>query len=250
MIDAKITALLIDDEPMALSAIERMLTKHCSNIIIIGKTKNPEEAVDLINNLKPEILFLDIAMPRMDGFTLLNSVSYKKSQVIFTTAYDEYALQAFKTAAADYLLKPIDPDELKQAVIKVSEQLQSDDTQNYIADLFERLQKNTKSITSIGLPSMEGLDFVKTEAIIYCKSDGNYTEIYLDNNQKILVTRKLKFLEEKLNDSQFVRVHNSYLVNINFVKKYLKGRGGTLVMSNGDSLPVSVRKKNDFLDAF
>lgn len=250
MSNTKLTAILIDDEPMALNAMERMLDKYCSNIEVIGKTKSPEEAVKLINELKPDILFLDIAMPRMDGFTLLKSISYKNAQVIFTTAYDEYALQAFKTSAADYLLKPIDAKELQQAVQKVEKRLQGDSTQNYITDLFERLQLNNKSISTIGLPTMEGLDFVKIDTIIYCKSEGNYTQIYLLKGSRILVTRKIKFMEEKLEKDQFVRVHNSYLVNLNFVKKYLKGRGGTLIMSNGDSVPVSVRKKNDFLDAF
>ncbi|WP_422105321.1 LytR/AlgR family response regulator transcription factor [Winogradskyella sp.] len=244
------TALLIDDEPLALSAVARMLTQHCPEIKIVGKTKSPEEAVQLINTLKPDILFLDIAMPRMDGFALLNTISYKRSQVIFTTAYDEYALQAFKTAAADYLLKPIAINELKEAVAKVQRKLQSDASQDYIIDLFERLQKTRNEITSIGLPTMEGLDFVKVESILYCHSDGNYTEIYLENGQRILVTRKIKFMEEKLDGLQFVRVHNSYLVNLNCVTKYIKGRGGTLIMVNGDHIPVSVRKKNDFLDAF
>ncbi|WP_298755641.1 LytTR family DNA-binding domain-containing protein [uncultured Psychroserpens sp.] len=249
MSNIKLTAILVDDEPMALNSMERMLDKNCTNVSVIGKTKSPEEAIQLINNLKPDILFLDIAMPRMDGFTLLNSITYKKSQIIFTTAYDEYALQAFKTSAVDYLLKPIDSNELKQAVHKVGEQLQSDSTQNYIADLFERLHKKNKNIGSIGLPTMEGLDFIKTEDIIYCHSDGNYTEIYLKDKQKLLVTRKLKFMEEKLEATQFVRVHNSYVINLNFVKKYIKGRGGTLIMSNGANVPVSVRKKNDFLDS-
>ncbi|NND52970.1 MAG: response regulator transcription factor [Flavobacteriaceae bacterium] len=250
MTNTTLTAILIDDEPMALDSMSRMLDKHCANVKVIGKTKSPEEAVQLIDALKPDLLFLDIAMPRMDGFALLNAITYKNSQVIFTTAYDEYALQAFKTSAADYLLKPIDVTELKKAVQKVDEQLQGDSTQNYITDLFERLQQSKKNITSIGLPTMEGLDFVKIDNIIYCKSDGNYTQIYLQDGQQLLVTRKIKFMEEKLEKDQFVRVHNSYLVNLNYVKKYMKGRGGTLILSNGDSVPVSVRKKNDFLDAF
>ena len=235
---------------MALDAMQRMLDKHCEQVEVIGKTKSPEEAVQLIDTLKPDVLFLDIAMPRMDGFALLNAITYKNSQVIFTTAYDEYALQAFKTSAADYLLKPIDSSELKDAVRKVAEHIQGDDSQNYITELFERLQKTNKNVSSIGLPTMEGLDFVKVDAIIYCKSDGNYTQIHLQDGQQLLVTRKIKFLEEKLSQEQFVRVHNSYLVNLNCVKKYIKGRGGTLVMSNGDNVPVSVRKKSDFLDAF
>ena len=245
-----ITAILIDDEPMALNALERLLTKYCPEITIIGKTINPEDAVTLINDKKPDLLFLDIAMPRLDGFELLNKIDYKNVQVIFITAYDEYALKAFKTAAADYLLKPVDKDELVAAVQKVSQILDSDTTQNYLSELFERLQKTNKNVSTIGLPTMEGLDFVKTEDIIYCRSDGNYTEIYLENKQKLLVTRKLKFMEEKLDDTQFVRVHNSYITNLNYVKKYIKGRGGTLIMANGASVPVSVRKKNDFLDSF
>lgn len=247
---ARLTAIIIDDEPMALNAMERMLEKHCPEVEVVARTKSPEEAVHLIDQLKPDVLFLDIAMPRMDGFSLLEAISYKHAQVIFTTAYDEYALQAFKTSAADYLLKPIDASELKQAVDKVREQAQSDSTQNYITDLFDRLQKTNKQISTIGLPTMEGLDFVKIEEILYCKSDGNYTQIYLKDGQGLLITRKIKFLEEKLEHDQFVRVHNSYLVNLNYVKKYIKGRGGMLIMSNGDSVPVSVRKKSDFLDAF
>ncbi|MFC0603644.1 LytR/AlgR family response regulator transcription factor [Winogradskyella pulchriflava] len=250
MNNSKIRALLIDDEPMALRSLERMLLKHCPEINVIGKTINPEEAVTLINDKKPDVLFLDIAMPRLDGFELLEQIDYKNAQVIFITAYDEYALQAFKTAAADYLLKPIDKEELIQAVNKVAQLLDTDTTQNYIADLFERLQKTNNKISSIGLPTMEGLDFVKTDTIIYCHSDGNYTEIFLNDKRKILVTRKIKYIEEKLDAAQFVRVHNSYLVNLNHVEKYIKGRGGTLIMVNGDSIPVSVRKKNDFLDSF
>ncbi|WP_460220216.1 LytR/AlgR family response regulator transcription factor [Psychroserpens sp. MEBiC05023] len=250
MSSSKITAVLIDDEPMALNSLKRMLSKHCPELTVIGETINPEEAILLINNKKPDLLFLDIAMPRLDGFELLNRIDYKNAQVIFITAYDEYALQAFKTAAADYLLKPVDKDELIAAVTKVSKSLESDTTQNYLTELFERLQNNNKRVSTIGLPTMEGLDFIKTENIIYCHSDGNYTEIYLENKHKLLVTRKLKFMEEKLDATQFVRVHNSYVINLNYVKKYIKGRGGTLIMSNGSSIPVSVRKKNDFLDSF
>lgn len=250
MSNRKMTAILIDDEPMALISIERMLTKYCPEVQVIGKAMNPEKAITLIKDSKPDVLFLDIAMPRMDGFTLLKQIDYTQVQVIFITAYDEYALQAFKTSAADYLLKPVDKEELIKAVNKVSQLLESDTSQNYIADLFDHLQKKNKSNTSIGLPTMEGLDFVKTEAIIYCHSDGNYTEIFLDDKRKFLVTRKIKFMEEKLDSAQFVRVHNSYLINLNYVEKYIKGRGGTVIMSNGDSIPVSVRKKNDFLDSF
>ncbi len=249
MSNSKITAILIDDEPMAIRSMERMLAKYCPQVEVIGKTINPEEGITLINNNKPDLLFLDIAMPKMDGFSVLKQINDKDVKVIFITAYDEYALQAFKTAAADYLLKPVDKDELLVAVDKVTQLLESDTTQSYITNLFETLQKNNKN-TSIGLPTMEGLDFVKTDSIIYCHSDGNYTEIFLEDKRKFLVTRKIKFMEEKLDPSQFIRVHNSYLINLNYVEKYIKGRGGTLVMSNGDSIPVSVRKKNDFLDAF
>lgn len=245
-----ITALLVDDEPMALTSMERMLNKHCPSVRVIGKTIKPEEAITLINEKKPNLLFLDIAMPKMDGFMLLKRITYQDAQVIFVTAYDAYALQAFKTAAADYLLKPIDKSELIQAVDKVTQLIDSEGTQNYIANLFERLQMNQKNSNLIGLPTMEGLDFVKTEEIMYCHSDGNYTEIYLNDKKKFVVTRKIKFMEEKLDVGQFVRVHNSYLVNLNYVTKYIKGRGGHLIMSNGDTIPVSVRKKNDFLDSF
>jgi len=243
------TAILVDDEPMALSSLERMVTTHCDNVQIIGKCMDAEDAVDMINQKKPHILFLDIAMPKMDGFTLLNKISYQHAQVIFVTAYDEYALQAFKAAAADYLLKPIDKTELIKAVDKVAKIVEADDSENHIAALFERLQRSQKNNTSIGLPTMEGLHFVKTDNIVFCKSDGNYTEIKLVDGEKIVVSRQIKFLEEKLDATQFVRVHKSYLINLSFVSKYLKGRGGTIVMSSGDSIPVSVRRKSDFLDS-
>ena len=248
MKEPNITAILIDDEPMALASIERMLTKYCPNVQIIGKTINPKEAINLIDEKKPDLLFLDISMPNMDGFTLLKQLKCQKSNIVFITAYDEYALKAFKVTAVDYLLKPISKDELISAVTKVSKRINS--SNKNIQNLFEYLQQNKNNIDSIALPTMEGLHFVKFGDIVYCKSDGNYTEIFLTSDEKIVISRQIKFLEEKLDGTQFIRVHQSYIVNLNFIKKYLKGRGGILVMTNGDNIPVSVRKKNDFLDSF
>ncbi len=249
MISPKISAMIIDDEPMAISSLARMLQKHCPKVDVVATTQNPVEGLKEIKELQPDLLFLDIAMPRMDGFSLLRNIPDLDIKVIFITAYDEYAIQAFKEEAVDYLLKPIDKEELINAVKKVEQSLKIHFTEERLLSLFDRFQKMYSPVQSIGLPTMEGLNFVKVEQISHCKSDGNYTEVFLNDGQKVVISRQLQFLKDKLNPQQFIRVHRSYLVNLNYIKKYLRGRGGSLIMQNGEVIPVSSRRKNDLMDS-
>ncbi len=244
----ELTALLIDDESLALSSLERLLKKHCPEIKIVGQTQNPKEGLGLMEELQPDILFLDIAMPRMDGFSFLRAIPNLRAKVIFTTAFDEYAVQAFKEEAIDYLLKPIDKDELIQAVKKAEHILKAALSEDKLHRLFDRFQLSNAPNKKIGLPTMEGLYFVRVEDISHCKSDGNYTEICLSNGEKILISRQIQFMEEQLNPTQFIRVHRSYVVNLDFIKKYIRGRGGTIILESGEEIPVSSRRKGDFLD--
>jgi two-component system LytT family response regulator len=208
--------------------------------------QNVAEGIEAINRLKPDVVFLDIQMQRETGFDLLTRLKQIDFELIFTTAYSEYAIKAFKFSAIDYLLKPIDVPELQAAIEKVSKK-----RENNISARIEHLIHNLKPASSqkfkIALPSSDGLVFVKVEEILYCEAESNYTQIHLVNGAKHLVSRTLKEYEDLLSDQDFFRIHNSYIINLNLIKNYVRGEGGYVVMTNGKSLDVSKRKKESFL---
>lgn len=242
-----IKVIIVDDEPAAISNLKWELENFCKGIEVIESFTSPREAISGINYLKPDCVFLDIEMPEKDGFTLLSELNFKGFQLIITTAYENYALKAFKENAIDYLLKPVDSDELIHAVDKVRSLKGTVDISQQIRKV---IQSTVSQSTNPGrIPfSVDGkIIFLKPEEILYCKSDGNYTEVYQLNNRKLVVSKNLKEVERKVNHPNFLRVHHSFLVNIEYITEYIKGDGGYVVMENETKIAVSRSKKGDLL---
>ena len=237
-----IRAIIVDDEPYCCDTLETMLEKYCPGIELVAACHSGEEAIEVINRHQPDLVFLDIEMPRMNGFDMLQKMGNIRFEIIFTTSFDQYALKAIRFSALDYLLKPIDKDDLQAAVQKVIQRTQKPITQQ-LQLLMQKLQQPTNPINKIALPTLEGLQMVQVESILYCESDSNYTTFFLKGKQKIIVSRTLKEMEELLADYSFARVHNSYLVNLAEVDKYVKGEGGYLVLNDGSSINVSASRK-------
>jgi len=235
--------VLVDDEINALEALEWKLNRYIDDIQII-KCNSPIEAIEVIQEEKPDLVFLDIDMPEMDGFTLLQKLSYTNFDLIFTTAHDEYALQAIKVSAIDYLLKPVDKDELITAVDKVVASRKGNQLEDKLQSLFSNLNKSDK----INISADGKIYLLDRNDVIMLKSDKSYTTVFLVDDKKILVSKTLKEVEKKFEYPEFFRVHNSFLINMNHVKEYLKSLGGELIMSNGMSASISRNKKNELLE--
>jgi two-component system, LytTR family, response regulator len=240
-----ITASIVDDEPYSCEALATLLERYCPEVKVLDICHSGASALQSIRKQKPQTLFLDIEMPHMNGFQLLEKLPEIDFDLIFTTSYDQYAIKAIRFSALDYLLKPIDQEELKKAVQKAVSGVKHPLPQQ-IEVLLQKLNHPTIAVNKIAIPTMEGLQMVLVENIINCESDRNYTILFLKNKQQILASRSLKEVEEMLCDYSFVRVHHSYLVNLNEVEKYIKGEGGYLLMSDGKTVDVS-RSRKDIL---
>lgn len=240
-----ITAVVVDDEPYACQALITLLQKHCPQVKLEAAYANGKEAMAAMRQNAPQLVFLDVEMPFMNGFELLEALAPVPFQVVFTTSYDQYAIKAIRFSALDYLLKPVDPEELKAAVKKVEGQLAPHLPQQ-IELLLSRLQQPVLHSNRIALPTIEGLHIVLTDSILYCTASSNYTLLTLKESRELLVSRTLKEIEEMLSDQSFLRVHHSCLVNLAEIKKYKRGEGGSLLMSNGVEVDVS-RSRKDLL---
>lgn len=234
-------AIIIDDEHYCCEILAGMLEADCPDVNVVNISNNGADALKAIRQLSPGIVFLDVEMPRMNGFEMLEHLDRTDFHLIFTTSYDQYALKAIRFSAIDYLLKPIDREELKAAVQKVKDRFQAPIPQQ-LELLMEKLRQPS-TINKIALPTMEGLQMIPIDNIISCESDDNYTILKLKGGKKLLVTRSLKDIEENLEQKSFIRVHRSYLVNLNEIEKYIKGEGGYLVMSDGTTIDVARNKK-------
>jgi two-component system LytT family response regulator len=241
-----IKAIIIDDEMHCRKTLSILLKEYCPDVQVIDQCENGEDGVEAIKKSKPDLVFLDIEMPRMNGFEMLEQFSEIPFAVIFTTGYDQYAIKAFRFSALDYLLKPIDHEELKKAVLKVSKHILYPLPQQ-LEILLQKIHHQPAAINKIALPTMEGLQMIPVDSIISCASDRNYTAVLLKGKQKIIVSRILKDIEEMLEEYSFLRVHHSYIVNLNEISKYIKGEGGYLVMSDGSSVDVSRSRKEILL---
>ena len=241
-----IKAIIIDDEPYCCEILAAMLDSDCKDGEVLSICNNAKDALSAIGKHSPDIVFLDVEMPKMNGFEMLEQLPAINFHLIFTTSYDQYALKAIRFGAIDYLLKPIDREELKRAVEKVKERFQIPVPQQ-LEILLQKFKQPSRPVNKIALPTMEGLQMIPIESIISCESDDNYTKLQLKNNKKILVTRSLKEMEEMLEQHSFIRVHRFYLVNLNEIEKYIKGDGGYLVMSDGTSIDVAKNKKEVLL---
>jgi two-component system LytT family response regulator len=239
----KIKAIIIDDEQHSLQTTELLINKNCSDVEIVGLADSPEKGIELIESIKPDLVFLDIAMPVMNGFEMLQHITYKSFDIIFTTAYDEYAIKAFKVNAIDYLLKPIEKAELIEAVDKVISKLEKNEEYNKIDKLLSSIGKPAIKKEKVALPIDGKIHMIPYSSIIYCRSESNYTYIYLTGNKKVLLSKTLKEIEQLIDHPDFFRVQNSFYVNLNHIKEYVRGEGGDLVMSNGKEVRVSRNKK-------
>ncbi|RPE12029.1 response regulator [Chitinophaga lutea] len=241
-----INAVVIDDEHYASRALVTLLQKHCPDVTVTAVCNNAREAVRLIRDTRPQLVFLDIEMPYLNGFEVLEMLAPVSFDCIFTTSYDQYAIKAIRFSALDYLLKPVDPEELKSAVGRVTGK-QSNSLQQQMELLLSRFQQPQTLMNRIALPTLEGLQIVPVDSILYCTSQSNYTIFTLTGNQKLTISRTLKEVAEMLEEHQFLRVHHSYLVNLHEVRKYNRGEGGSLLMSDGAAIDVSRSRKEELL---
>lgn len=239
-------AVLVDDEEKALQSLKWELTNFSDEISVVAAFTDPDEALAFLHKNQPDCLFLDIEMPTMDGFQFIQKLQNKDVAVIITTAYNQYAIKALKNEAIDYLLKPIDSDDLKETIAKIRKH----HARNLTAEKLERIllrHNASSSQRKITLNTDGKLLFLDNEDILYAESDGNYSTIYLSDGQKIVLTKKLKEVGELLPSDSFFRIHNSYIINLNKIKEFLKTDGYVILKSN-HKIPVSRQKKSDFLD--
>jgi two-component system, LytTR family, response regulator len=241
-----IRAIIVDDEHYCCETLEIMIGKFCPELHVEAICNSGAQALEALEKFNPQVVFLDIEMPHMNGFEFLEKVAAVNFELIFTTSYDQYAIKAIRFSALDYLLKPVDREELVKAVAKVSQRLQSP-SMPQLEILLQKLSSPKNSIKKIALPTMEGLQMVEIDAIVSCSSDSNYTNFVLKNGKKITASRTMKDVEELLSEYSFLRVHHSYLVNLNEINKYVKGEGGYLVMTDGNSIDVSRSRKEMLL---
>jgi len=241
-----LSAIIVDDEPKSLKNLKILAEEFVPGIKIVALCQSVADALEAIRQEHPDIVFLDIQMNNETGFDLLSKIADINFEIIFVTAYSEFAVKAFKFSAIDYLLKPIDIEELKNAVKKV-EGKKLGQISSRLKVLQENLVVPVANDSRIALPSQQGLAFVKVNDIFYCKASSNYTIFYTADNKHYMVCKTLKEYEELLGHN-FFRIHNSYLVNLNAIKNYVKGDGGYVVLNNNVTLEVSKRKRGDFLE--
>ncbi len=243
---AMLKAILVDDESKALESLAWELENFSNEVEVLAKFTNPEHALEYLQNNSIDCVFLDIEMPTMDGFQFLNKIEVKDFAVVITTAYNEYAIKAIKEKAVDYLLKPVDIDDLKITIEKVKDYVLKGDI---VSDKLERILKSyTKEVNQKKVTvNVDGrLVFLHINEIVYAESDGNYSTLILSNSKKLVLTKKLKEVNELLPEAHFFRIHNSYIVNLDKIKEYIKSEG--YVVLEGDyKIPISRQKKSEFL---
>lgn len=245
-----IKAIIIDDEIHCLDTLSILLKDFCPQVQLQEQCRSAKQGIETIEKFKPDLVFLDIEMPVMNGFELLEQFDEIFFAVIFTTSYDQYAIKAIHCSALDYLLKPIDPNELKHAVKKVEEQRHLPRAEQFQI-LLKQIHGKNNSFNKIAVPTAEGFELIPADQVLYFEANDNYTHLFLKNKNKIIACRTLKEMEEQIQEfTSFLRVHNSYMVNLNEVTKYVRGEGGYLVMSDGSSVNVSRSRKDKLFKFF
>ena len=242
----QLRAILIDDELSSLQNLQQKLTEFCPDVTIVAASQKPEEAITLIKELQPDIIFLDIEMPRMSGFRLLEALGELESEIIFTTAYSHYAIDAIRISAFDYLTKPISISDLQNTIERLARRRQGHIRERI--DILRHSMSDTKSQEDkIVIATSEGLEFLVVKNIIRIESSSNYCHIVMMDGKTMLVTKLLKDLEEMLHPYRFYRIHHSHLINLNYIKKYIREDGGQVMMINDEKIDISRRKKDEFL---
>ena len=244
-----INAVLVDDEPGNLITLQGLLERYCPEVNILAAMSNPLEAIEQIRKGKPNLVFLDIEMPYANGFDVLDRLAPIQFQVIFVTAFSDYAIKAFRYAALDYLLKPLNIDDLMRAVDRVKKVLHVKPENNIrVEGLLNNLKRPADDPDTITCATSNGFELVKIPDIIYFQADGSYSNLMLKGGKKITLSKGLKEMEELLSALQFFRVHYSYLINLSHIKRYHRGRGGHVEMTNGTLIEVATRRKSEFLE--
>lgn len=227
-----------------------MLDMHCNNVQLVATETDAKKGLSLIKELQPQLVFLDVEMPHINGFEMLKQLEPVNFEVIFVTAYSHYAIEAFEHHAIGYLTKPINTEKLIAAIQSATERINQKSFSKNLFSLLETTSRKTPD-QKIPLSTSNGLVFVKLAEIMYCESNGNYTTFYLSgNNKPILVSRQLGEYEKLLPDTDFTRIHDKYIINLSYIKEYIKGSGGDVVLENGKEIPVASRRKEDFLSRF
>lgn len=245
---SSLRTILVDDEPRGLTSMQKLLQLNCPDVNIVATSTSVDEAAEKIKNLHPDLIFLDIAMPVKNGFELLKELQEFPFEVIFVTAHNQFMIDAFHFSAIDYLLKPIDDDLLIDAVKRAKKRIvEKDGSKNIETFLYNVQQKHSHQNMKLCLPSLKGFQVVELNDILYAESSGNYTNFHFSNKQLICSSKPMHEYEELLKDAGFVRIHKSFLVNLLHVKEYLRGEGGSVILSNGVAIEVSRRKKDIFL---
>lgn len=238
-------AIIIDDEEHCINRLSSLLQENCiDRIHLMDSFRSVEDGLSAIKKLQPDLVFLDVQINDKTGFDLLSKVHDIRFEIIFTTAFEKYAVQAFRFSALDYLLKPINADDLKMAVSKINDKRARTGASEKLKVLLDNLQGRPKRI---GVPVLNGIVFLQVSDIIRCESDVNYTTFFMSGGEKLMVAKTLKEFEELLEDYNFFRVHNSHLINLDYVKNYVKGKGGYVVMDDKTEIEVSTRRKDAFL---
>ena len=240
-------AILIDDEKNCSDLLSHLLAENCPDLQIAGVFNDSQQGVKAIRELQPDVVFLDIEMPQLNGFGVLNEVRDQKFEVIFTTAHDEYAIQAIRFSALDYLMKPIQPQELKTAVERLLTKNENQNIKMQLDLLLQQVQRPKPQLDRIALATSEGMEVVDVKDILYCEAQSNYTSIYFRNGRKLLVSKTLKQISALLKDHLFYRVHQSYLVNLAYVKKFVRSGGGYLILEGEETVNVAQSRREGLL---
>jgi two-component system LytT family response regulator len=243
-----IRTILVDDEADNNRILQRLLETYCPDVQVLGTAEGVETARQLIDLTKPDLAFLDIEMIQGNAFDLLNELMPLPFEVIFVTAFDEYAVRAFKYSAVDYLLKPVDVDELRQAIEKVARRKKEESAGPQLRTLLENVGAMHLSQQKMAIPTLSGLSFITIGHIVRFEAQGRYTNIHLHKGECVMTTRNIKEYEDLLPDSIFYRVHHSHIINLQRIEKYQKGRGGYVIMEDGSSIEVASRRRQGFLD--
>jgi two-component system LytT family response regulator len=248
MTDSSLRTILVDDEPRGLNSMQKLLELNCPEVVIIATCTSADAAIEKIQDLQPDLVFLDIAMPAKNGFDLLRELEGFRFEVIFVTAHNQFMIDAFHFSAIDYLLKPVDEELLVSAVQRTRSRIhEKSGSKNIETLLYNVQQKQSPQHMKLCLPSLKGFQVVELNDILYAESAGNYTNFHFNNKNVICTSKSIYEYETLLADAGFVRIHKSYMVNLGHVKEYIRGEGGYVILSDGKSLEVARRKKDLFL---
>ncbi len=242
-----ITALLIDDDKHLRKGLKSLIERYAPEIRIIGEAESVKTGIEALENLQPQVLFLDIHLADGTGFDILEQVAKTSgkvsSHIVFITAHEQYALKAFKFSALDFLLKPVDPEELQKSIVKIKETLEKNTSFEHIDLLLENIRKKVDHFKRIALSTADGIHLFEISDIIRCESIDNYTKFYIKNSKPLLISKTLKEYEDLLKEHGFERIHQSHLINLSYLKSYIKTDGGYVVMGDNSKLPIAQRKK-------